>query len=157
MTNQPFTVPGQRVRWAVAELRKAGIDANVQRGPGGQYFITVEDDDHDWAAGTLAPMMAPPTMRSGASGGSGIKDWIAPGLSVLAAAYCALSGLWLLAGVFVGAGAIMRLIFWLQDVAHARAVRSRNPWEARLLFVAGLVFVALFFGAVYAVGMGAIK
>src|SRR5690606_2112725 len=58
MTNQPFTVPGQRVRWAVAELRKAGIDASVQRGPGGQYLITVEDDDHDWAAGTLEPVMA---------------------------------------------------------------------------------------------------
>lgn len=58
MNNQPFTVPGQRVRWAVAELRKAGIDASVQRGPGGAYYITVDDDDHDWAAGTLAPMMA---------------------------------------------------------------------------------------------------
>ena len=65
MTNQPFAVPGARVRWAVAELRKAGINADVQRGPGGAYYITVDDDDHDWAAGTLGPMMAPPTMRNG--------------------------------------------------------------------------------------------
>jgi hypothetical protein len=59
MNNQPFAVPGQRVRWAVAELRKAGIDASVQRGPGGAYYITVDDEDHDWAAGTLAPVMHP--------------------------------------------------------------------------------------------------
>lgn len=58
MTNQPFAIPGQRVRWAVAELRKAGVAADVQRGPDGRYYITVEDDDHDWAAGALAPVMA---------------------------------------------------------------------------------------------------
>lgn len=151
MTNQPFSVPGQRVRWAVAELRKAGIDASVQRGPGGQYFITVEDDDHDWAAGALAPMMAPPTARNEGSG-SGIKDWIAPGLAALAAAYFALSGLWLLAGVFLAAGAIMRAVYWLQDVMHVRAVRSRNPWGARLLWVVGLGVAVLFAYAAMTVG-----
>ena len=151
MTNQPFAVPGQRVRWAVAELRKAGINADVQRGPGGAYYITVDDDDHDWAAGTLGPMMAPPTMR-GESSGNGIKDWIAPGLAALAAAYFALSGLWMLAGVFLGAGAIMRAVYWLQDVAHGRAVRSRNPWGARLLWVAGLAGAALFVYVAITVG-----
>lgn len=151
MTNQPFAVPGQRVRWAVAELRKAGIDASVQRGPGGQYYITVDEPDREYAAGTLGPMMAPPTMR-GESSGNGIKDWIAPGLAALAAAYFALSGLWLLAGVFLGAGAIMRAVFWLQDVAHARAVQSRNPWGARLLWVAGLAGAALFVYAAITVG-----
>ena len=151
MTNQPFAVPGQRVRWAVAELRKAGINADVQRGPGGAYYITVDDDDHDWAAGTLGPMMAPPTMR-GESSGNGIKDWIAPGLAACAAAYFALSGLWMLAGVFLGAGAIMRAVYWLQDVAHGRAVRSRNLWGARLLWVAGLAGAALFVYVAITVG-----
>lgn len=151
MTNQPFAVPGQRVRWAVAELRKAGIEADVQRGPGGQYYISVDEGDHDWAAGTLGPVMAPPTVRNEA-GGSGIKDWIAPGLAALAAGYFALSGLWMLAGVFLGAGAIMRVIFWLQDVVHVRAVRSRNPWEARLLWAVGLAGVALFGYAAMTVG-----
>jgi len=149
MTNQPFTVPGQRMRWAVAELRKAGIDASVQRGPGGQYIITVDDDDHDWAAGTLAPMMAPPAARNE---GSGIKDWIAPGLAALAAGYFALSGLWMLAGVFLGAGAIMRAVFWLQDAMHVRAVRSRNPWGARLLWVVGLGAAVLFVYVAVTVG-----
>ena len=150
MTNQPFAVPGQRVRWAVAELRKAGIDASVQRGPGGQYYITVEDDDHDWAAGTLAPVMAPPARGSGGQSVADIKDILVPIAAGAVGVYLLITGAWVLGSVFIVGAVVMWLIASAMNAMHGRAVRSRNPWGQRVLFLLGLLFavgfVALVFG-----------
>lgn len=62
MTNQPFAVPGQRVMLAISALKAAGIEAQVTRGMDGNYLIAVADDDREYVADTLAPMLDHPLL-----------------------------------------------------------------------------------------------
>lgn len=56
MENEPFNIAGQRVRWAVSELKKAGIDAEIKRSSDGQYLISVSDSERKLASETLLPV-----------------------------------------------------------------------------------------------------
>lgn len=138
MTNQPFAVSGQRVRWAVAELRKAGIDASVQRGPGGAYYITVDDDDHEWAAGTLGPVMAEHPLlqqkrRQNMAAGlrylvitaavMGGLLWLSATGAVPILAGVAMFGFGPVAAIAVGAVAVMAVVaFWMVNLRIGDAV-----------------------------------
>lgn len=53
--NQPYDMPGSRLRWAMTALRDAGINANVTR-TGTGYQITVADEQHGAAGRTLGPI-----------------------------------------------------------------------------------------------------
>lgn len=138
------------MRWAVAELRKAGIAADVQRGRDGRYYISVDEGDSEPAAGTLAPMMAPPAGGSGAGSVANMKDILVPLAAAAVGVYLLVTGAWVLGLVFLGAAVAMYLIASAMNAMHGHAVRSGNAWGQRSLWVLGLVvavgFVALVVG-----------